>query len=47
MIWIPSQVTQKIVNCYRVYIKFIHLLHGEVNSVKNITINVWLNDGVY
>ena len=23
------------------------LLHGEVNSVKNTTINIWLNDGVY
>ena len=22
-------------------------LYGEVNSVKNTTINVWLNDGVY
>ena len=22
-------------------------LHGEVNSVKNTTINIWLNDGVY
>ena len=22
-------------------------LYGEVNSVKNTTINIWLNDGVY
>jgi len=22
-------------------------LYGEVNSVKNTTINMWLNDGVY
>jgi len=22
-------------------------LYGEVNSVKNATINIWLNDGVY
>jgi len=22
-------------------------IYGEVNSVKNTTINVWLNDGVY
>ena len=22
-------------------------LYGEVNAVKNTTINVWLNDGVY
>jgi len=22
-------------------------LYGEVNSVKNKTINIWLNDGVY
>ena len=22
-------------------------LKGEVNSVKNATINIWLNDGVY
>jgi len=21
--------------------------YGEVNSVKNTTINIWLNDGVY
>jgi hypothetical protein len=24
-----------------------HLERGEVNSVKNTTINIWLNDGVY
>jgi len=23
------------------------LLYGEVNSVKNTTINIWLNDSVY
>jgi len=22
-------------------------LYGEANSVKNTTINIWLNDGVY
>ena len=22
-------------------------IYGEVNSVKNATINIWLNDGVY
>jgi len=22
-------------------------LYGEVNSIKNTTINIWLNDGVY
>ena len=22
-------------------------LYGEVNSVKNTTVNIWLNDGVY
>ena len=22
-------------------------LYGEINSVKNTTINIWLNDGVY
>jgi len=22
-------------------------VYGEVNSVKNTTINIWLNDGVY
>jgi len=22
-------------------------LYGEVNSVKNTTLNIWLNDGVY
>jgi len=22
-------------------------LYGEVNSVKNTTMNIWLNDGVY
>ena len=22
-------------------------LYGEVSSVKNTTINIWLNDGVY
>ena len=27
---------------------FLNILrYGEVNSVKNITINIWLNDGVY
>jgi len=25
----------------------IYRLYGEVNSVKNTTINIWLNDGVY
>ena len=24
-----------------------HKFYGEVNSVKNRTINIWLNDGVY
>jgi len=24
-----------------------YTLYGEVNSVKNTTINIWLNDGVY
>jgi len=28
---------------YSTYIK----QYGEVNSVKNTTINIWLNDGVY
>ena len=23
------------------------ILYGELNSVKNTTINIWLNDGVY
>ena len=22
-------------------------VHGEVNSVKNTNINIWLNDGIY
>jgi len=25
----------------------LYILYGEVNSVKNTTINTWLNDGVY
>ena len=33
------------------YIPSVHndiiIVYGEVNSVKNTTINVWLNDGVY
>jgi len=24
-----------------------HPVYGEVNSVKNTTMNIWLNDGVY
>jgi len=24
-----------------------HKLYGKVNSVKNTTINIWLNDGIY
>ena len=33
----------------QVYVNQKHfcLLYGEVNSVKNTTINIWLNDGVY
>jgi len=23
------------------------MVYGEINSVKNTTINIWLNDGVY
>ena len=23
------------------------MVYGEANSVKNTTINIWLNDGVY
>jgi len=35
-----------------IYAEVCHLrcvikLHGEVNSVKNTTINIWLNGGVY
>jgi len=26
--------------------QFVHV-YGEVSSVKNATINIWLNDGVY
>ena len=34
--------------CWRLTVIFLTFkLYGEVNSVKNTTINIWLNDGVY
>jgi hypothetical protein len=32
---------------YSVIIYFICIVYGEVDSVKNTTINIWPNDGVY
>ena len=38
----PSEV------CHlRCVIPVVFKLYGEVNSVKNTNINMWLNDGVY
>ena len=31
----------------RCAISVVFKLYGQVNSVKNTTINIWLNDGVY
>jgi len=32
---------------YTAFIYLICIVYGEVDSVKNTTINIWLNDGVY
>ena len=43
--------TPKIFNLYHhsevCHPRCVFKLYGEVNSVKNTTINIWLNDGVY
>ena len=47
MRWDTEQKDREVQVLLKVFGDTISDIYGEVNSVKNTTINIWLNDGVY